>query len=80
MSKEKAYKSWLEQGGAQTEAGRNSRSYAIRTIERNLSALGMPHKDLDSAWGADRFVALRERLKKMISKPRADSRGYHVRA
>lgn len=49
MSKESDYKAWLEQGGAQTDAGRNSRAYAIRTIERNLAALGMPFKDLDEA-------------------------------
>ena len=49
MTKEHEFKTWLEQGGAQTEAGRNSRAYAIRTIERNLSALGMPHRDLDEA-------------------------------
>lgn len=62
MSKESAYKSWLQQGGAQTEAGRNTRAYAIRTIEPNLSALGLPYKDLDVASDGDRFVALRERL------------------
>ena len=40
MTKEHEFKTRLEQGGAQTEAGRNSRAYAIRTIERNLAALG----------------------------------------
>lgn len=78
MSKESAYKSWLEQGGAQTEAGRNSRAYAIRTIERNLSALDMPHKDLDDAWEADRFAALRERLKQMRVDARAGGQDYRL--
>ena len=41
MSKESEFKSWLEQGGAQTAKGRNSRAYAIRTIERNLEELGI---------------------------------------
>ena len=62
MTKESAFKSWLEQGGAQTVAGRNSRTSAIRTIGRKLEELGMPFRDLDAAWKADRFESLRERL------------------
>lgn len=78
MSKGIAFKSWLEQGGAQTETGRNSRAYAIRTIERNLAALGMPHRDLDEAWEADRFEALRERLRKMREDARAGGQDYRI--
>lgn len=60
MTKEQEFNAWLERGGAQTEAGRNSRTYAVRTIERNLAALGMPYRDLEEAWEADRFKSLRE--------------------
>lgn len=76
MTKEHEFKTWLEQGGAQTEAGRNSRAYAIRTIERNLAALGMPHRDFDEAWEADRFGALRERLRKIREDARTDGQDY----
>ncbi len=78
MTKEHEFKTWLEQGGAQTEAGRNSRAYAIRTIERNLSALGMPHRDLDEAWEADRFEALRERLRKIREDARTGGQDYRI--
>lgn len=78
MTKEHKFKTWLEQGGAQTEAGRNSRAYAIRTIERNLSALGMPHRDLDEAWEADRFEALRERLRKIREDARTGGQDYRI--
>ena len=80
MNKEVDYKAWLEQGGAQTEAGRNSRAYAIRTIEKNLAALGMPFKDLDEAWEGDRFVALRARLKQMRDDARRGSVGRRPEA
>ena len=49
MRQESAFKGWLEQGGAQTVNGRNSRAFAIRTIERKLEELGMPFRDLDQA-------------------------------
>lgn len=78
MTKEHEFKKWLEQGGAQTEAGRNSRAYAIRTIERNLAALGMPHRDLDEAWEADRFEALRERLRKIREDARTGGQDYRI--
>lgn len=78
MTKEHEFKTWLEQGGAQTETGRNSRAYAIRTIERNLAALGMPHRDLDEAWEADRFEALRERLRKIREDARTGGQDYRT--
>lgn len=78
MTKESAFKSWLEQGGAQTEAGRAARAYAVRTIERNLPALGLPHQDLDEAWQADRFETLRERLRKMREDARAGGQDYRL--
>tara|TARA_R110002074_G_scaffold378796_1_gene556738 strand:+ start:7083 stop:10271 length:3189 start_codon:yes stop_codon:yes gene_type:complete len=78
MTKENEFKTWLEEGGAQTESGRNSRTYAIRSIERNLARLGMPHQDLDEAWEADRFEGLRERLRTMREDARDGGRDYRI--
>jgi 5-methylcytosine-specific restriction protein B len=62
---EESFKVWLEEGGAKTPEGRNSRVYAVRTIENNLGKLGSPHADLEAAWAADRFDELRQRLKEL---------------
>ena len=72
------FKAWLEQGGAQTEAGRNSRTYAVRTIERNLAALGMAYENLEEAWKADQFSGLRERLKAMRDDARSGGEDYRI--
>lgn len=78
MERKEEFKAWLEQGGAQTEAGRNSRIYAVRTIERNLVALGMHHEDLEKIWHDDRFRALRERLKNMRVDARDGGQDYRI--
>lgn len=78
MTKEHEFKAWLEQGGAQTENGRNSRAHAIRTIERSLAALGMPYQDLDEAWEADRFETLRERLREIREDARDGGQDYRI--
>ena len=78
MADELEFKAWLERGGAQTEAGRNSRAYAIRTIERSLAALGMPYQNLDEAWESDRFETLRERLRKMREDARNGGQDYRI--
>ena len=78
MKKENDFKAWLEQGGAQTVAGRNSRSFAIRTIERKLEELGMPFRDLDAAWEADGFESLRERLRQMREDARDGGQDYRI--
>ncbi|MDW3098852.1 MAG: AAA family ATPase [Alphaproteobacteria bacterium] len=78
MTKELEFKAWLEQGGAQAEKGRSSRAYAIRTIERNLAALGMPYQDLDEAWEADRFEMLRARLGEIRLDARDGGQEYRI--
>ena len=78
MTKESAFKTWLEQGGAQTVAGRNSRVFAIRTIERKLEELGMPFRDLDEAWEADHFEPLRQRLRRMREDARDGGQDYRI--
>jgi 5-methylcytosine-specific restriction protein B len=76
--REEAFKAWLEAGGARTETGRNTRVHAIRTIEGNLAALGLPHDDLDDAWKADRFEQLRQRLKDLREDFAAGGTKYKI--
>ena len=75
---EEQFKQWLiERGSASAGAG-NTRSFAVRTIERNLAGLGSPHADLDAAWADDRFAALRQKLKDLRSEARAGETGYRL--
>lgn len=60
--REEEFKAWLAAGGATSEASRNTRTYAVRTIENNLASLDLPYKDLSGAWDADRFEGLRQML------------------
>ena len=78
MTRESEFKTWLEQGGARTVDGRNTRAFAIRTIERKLDELGMPFRDLDAAWEADRFESLSERLRRMREDARDGGQDYRI--
>ena len=78
MKKENDFKAWLKQGGAQSVKGGNTRSYAIRTIERKLEELGMPFQDLNAAWEADGFESLRERLRQMREDARDGGQDYRI--
>ena len=78
MVKESAFKNWLQQGGARAVDGGTSRTYAMRTIERNLQELGMPFRDLDAAWEADGFESLRERLRRMREDARGGGQDYRI--
>ena len=78
MRDENQFKTWLEEGGAQTQNGRNSRAYAVRTIEKNLTALGLPYESLDDAWAVDQFAGVRLRLKKMRDDARAGGEDYRI--
>ena len=78
MIDEDAYKSWLEQGGAKSKKGRNTRVYAVRTIERKLGELGTKFRDLDAAWRKDRFESLRELLHQMRDDARDGGKDYRV--
>ncbi|WP_416384203.1 AAA family ATPase [Roseibium aggregatum] len=76
--KEEEYKDWLEKGGATAKNARSTRTYAVRTIERNLAALGMPYQDLDEAWAADQFTGLRSRLKQMRDDANSGGQDYRI--
>ena len=71
------YKGWLEQGGVQKK-GQNTRAHAIKKIEENLTALGLPYQDLDEAWAVDKFEALRKRLKEVQEDFRAGGQDYRI--
>lgn len=71
------FREWLEIRGAKTQAGLNSRIYAVKTIEKNLAALGSPHADLDAAYKADGFEQLRQRIKQI--RRDAKDNGYDYR-
>ncbi|MCZ4088735.1 hypothetical protein [Sinorhizobium psoraleae] len=75
---EREFKAWLEAGGAKAETARNTRAYAVRTIENNLEALSSPHADLDAAWSADRFEQLRRKLRDLREDFRQGGTSYRI--
>lgn len=72
------FREWLETRGAQSQAGRNTRVYAIKTIERNLASLGSPHADLASAHAADGFAQLHERIKQIRKNVKTGGDEYRL--
>lgn len=76
--KEDEFKHWLKAGGANTEAGRNSRTHAVKTIERKLAELGSSCTDLDEAWALDRFEHLRQRLREIRQDAQQGGSLYRV--
>lgn len=60
--REQDFREWLESNGAQSPNGRNSRVHAVRTIEKQLGALGFAYADLDEAWATDRFDDVRQAI------------------
>ena len=72
------FKAWLEEGGAKAVKARNSRANAIKAIERKLQELGMPFRDLESAWKEDCFESLRERLRQMQEDSRNGGQDYRI--
>lgn len=76
--REAEFREWLQAGGAQTEAGRNSRVHAVKTIERKLSELGSPFASLADAWENDRFQQLRERIRQMRQNARDGAEDFRI--
>lgn len=72
------FQEWLETRGAKTQAGLNSRVYAVKTIEKNLAALGSPHVDLDAAYKADEFAQLRQRIKQIRRDAKDNGDDYRL--
>jgi hypothetical protein len=76
--REAEFRQWLQANGANTDAGRNTRVHAVKTIERNLSALGSPFTTLAEAWTNDRFQQLRERIRQMRQDAREGGQDFRV--
>ena len=76
--KEAEFREWLQANGANTEAGRNTRVHAIKTIERKLSELGSPFTTLADAWSNDRFQQLRERIRRMRQNAREGDQDFRI--
>jgi len=76
--REAEFKAWLAANGANTEAGRSTRTHAVRTIEKNMAALGSPHSNLDEAWAADQFEQLRARLKELRQDFQAGGTDFRI--
>ncbi|OAT32782.1 ATPase [Buttiauxella brennerae ATCC 51605] len=72
------FREWLEIRGAKTQAGLNSRIYAVKTIEKKLAALGSPHADLDAAYKADGFAQLRQRIKQIRRDAKDNGDDYRM--
>lgn len=76
--RESEFREWLEARGAKTQAGRNSRVHAVKTIEKNLGALGSTHVDLAEAHHADGFSQLRERIRTMRQDAKTGGNDYRI--
>lgn len=76
--REAEFRAWLEARGAKTEAGRNSRVHAVKTIEKNLHALRSPHADLAAAHADDGFAQLRERIRQIRGGVKSGSEEYRI--
>jgi len=76
--KDDDFRKWLQDGGAQTENGRNTRLHAIRTIERKLRELGVDFENLESVWASDHFAKLRDRLRLMRQDARDGGQDFRI--
>lgn len=78
MARENEFKAWLKQGGASSVDAGNTRAFAVRKIEQKLDELGMPFRDLDAAWEADRFELLSDRLRSIREDARKGGQDYRI--
>ena len=73
-----AFRDYLKSNGANTEPGRNTRVHAVRKIESSLKELGFQEPDLEAAYRADRFEALRSAIKSIRTDALAGGQQYRV--
>lgn len=76
--KEEEFRRWLADGSANAEKGRDTRVYAIKTIERQLGAMNFGWDDLDQAWENDRFDQIRDRLSAMRQDAKTGGHDYRI--
>lgn len=76
--KAEEFKAWLQENGAKTAAGRNTRTHAVRTIETKLDELGFDYPDLDAAWQAKRFADVRDRISYLRADFAEGGEAFHI--
>ncbi|MFC3175008.1 AAA family ATPase [Novosphingobium bradum] len=76
--REAEFKEWLEANGANTDTGRNTRTHAVRTIEKQMGQLGSAHADLEAAWADDQFRQLRDRIKSIRQDAQAGGQDFRI--
>jgi len=72
------FRDYLKWNGANTDAGRNTRVHAVRKIETSLKGLGFEYADLDEAYRADGFEALRQAVKALRTDALTGGQKYRV--
>lgn len=71
------FREWLRARGSNPNSI-NTRSIAVKKIERELVALGSPHRDLDAAFDDDQFAQLKRTLDDLRADMRAGGERYRV--
>lgn len=75
---EKAFRDYLNWKGATAKPAQDTRIGAVRKIEENLAALGFAHADLDEAFAADGFAALRARIRAIRADAVAGGEDFRI--
>ena len=75
---EDKFRKWLSEGGANTEKGLDTRIYAVKTIERQLGALGFDWQDLDQAWKDGGFDQIRDRLNRIREDAKSGGEDFRI--
>lgn len=73
----KEFRTWLEQRGVKPNAV-NTRSSAVKRIERVLLKLGSPHADLDDAFLVDQFAQVKSALDSLKDDAKAGGERFRV--
>lgn len=71
------FRVWLRARGC-TANSVNMRAYTVKMVEREMSALGSGHVDLDEAYDADQFAQLRHALDELRADAKAGGLRYRA--
>jgi 5-methylcytosine-specific restriction protein B len=69
------FREWLRARGGNSNSV-NTRSAAVRKIEKELASLGSAHTDLDAAFDKDKFAGLKHELNAMRDDARSGGTRY----
>ncbi|WP_216234029.1 AAA family ATPase [Novosphingobium sp. NDB2Meth1] len=72
------FRQYLNWKGAKAKDAQDTRINAVKKIESSLSVLGFPYADLDEAFAADRFAALREKLRTIRADAISGGESYRI--